>query len=96
VILEKACHFIPPIGLLPRGVSNQLQLNPVDYPIEIRLFGRADISPLQEEEDIRALRTLAEQVKAIFRPLPEDDRVRDDWDEETMVLRLPIDPIGPI
>jgi multidrug efflux pump subunit AcrB len=69
----------------------QLQLNPVDYPIEIRLFGRADISPLQEEEDIHTLRTLAEQVKAIFRPLPEVDRVRDDWDEETLVLRLQID-----
>jgi multidrug efflux pump subunit AcrB len=70
----------------------QLQLNPVDYPIEIRLFGRADINPLQGQEDIRTLRTLAEQVKDILRSIPEATRIRDDWDEETLVVRLRIDP----
>jgi multidrug efflux pump subunit AcrB len=104
LIIEVTDKYDTPIlaGTLQRAFSEtvagaridfrQLQLNAVDHPIEIRLFGRADISPLQEEEDIHALRTLAEQVKAIFRPLPEVDRVRDDWDEEALVLRLQIDP----
>jgi multidrug efflux pump subunit AcrB len=69
----------------------QLQLNPVDYPIEIRLFGRADVSPLQSQEDIRTLRRLAAQVKDILRSIPDVSRVRDDWDEESLLVRLQVD-----
>ena len=69
----------------------QLQTNPVDMPLEIRLFGRADIGSRQGEE-LRILRQLAEQVKDIFRTIPAAARIRDDWDEEGFVVRLQIDP----
>jgi multidrug efflux pump subunit AcrB len=69
----------------------QLQTNPVDMPLEIRLFGRADIGSRQGEE-LRILRQLAEQVKDIFRAIPAAARIRDDWDEEGFVVRLQIDP----
>ena len=36
----------------------QLQTNPVDYPVELRVTGFADISALEEEKDIRTLRSI--------------------------------------
>jgi multidrug efflux pump len=103
LIIEVSDKYDTPalVGPLQRAFSEQvpgarmdfrqLQLNPVEYPIEIRLFGRADVSPLQSQEDIRTLRRLAVQVKDILRSMPNVSRIRDDWDEETLVVRLQID-----
>jgi multidrug efflux pump subunit AcrB len=70
----------------------QLQINPVSNPIEIEISGRADISSLQQAEDIRTLRVLSGQVKDIFRSIPKALIVFDDWDEESFVTKLEVDP----
>jgi len=41
--------------------------------------------------DIPTLRREAEKLKAIFRSIPTAARVRDDWGDESVVLRLGID-----
>ena len=72
----------------------QLQLNPVDYPIQIHISGRSDISSeyVKEAEDIGTLRRLAGELKDILRKVPETGSVRDDWFEESFRVRLDIDP----
>jgi len=70
----------------------QLQTNPVEMPIAIRISGRNDISPTEEKEDIRTLRALAEQVKNIFRTIPEATRIHDDWGSDSFVVKLRVDP----
>jgi multidrug efflux pump subunit AcrB len=53
----------------------------IDAPVEVRLSG----------QDIGALRALAEEVKEIFRAIPEADRVRDDWGAESFVANLQVE-----
>jgi multidrug efflux pump subunit AcrB len=54
----------------------------VGLPVQIRLSG----------EDAATLRAQAEQVKAIFRALPNTTRVRDDWGDESFTVKLRTDP----
>jgi multidrug efflux pump subunit AcrB len=72
----------------------QLQLNPVDYPVQIHISGRSDISTdlVSEAENIRTLRRLAEELKDILRKVPETMSVRDDWFEDSFRVRLEVDP----
>ncbi|MEW6144089.1 MAG: efflux RND transporter permease subunit [Thermodesulfobacteriota bacterium] len=72
----------------------QLQLNPVDYPIQIHISGRSDISSeyVSEAEDIGTLRRLSEELKGILRKVPETMSVRDDWFEDSFRVRLDVDP----
>ncbi|MCP4626712.1 MAG: efflux RND transporter permease subunit [bacterium] len=70
----------------------QLQTNPVDVPIAIRISGRADISSMTEKEDNRTLRALAEQVKNIFRSIPEAAHIHDDWGSDSLIVKLLVDP----
>ncbi len=70
----------------------QLQTNPVDYPIEIRVSAQADVDASQEAVDIRTLRGLAHQVEDLLRAIPTASRVRNDWDEESLTVKLAIDP----
>ncbi|MEM7009492.1 MAG: efflux RND transporter permease subunit, partial [Thermodesulfobacteriota bacterium] len=72
----------------------EIQLNAVDYPIEIHLSGRADInSDLEtEEQDIETLRKLGEELKSILREIPETSIVRDDWFEDSFIVKLEVDP----
>jgi multidrug efflux pump subunit AcrB len=53
----------------------------IDAPVEVRISG----------QEIGALRSLAEEVKAIFRAIPEADRVRDDWGAESFVANLKVE-----
>ncbi len=53
----------------------------IDAPVEVRISG----------QDMRELRSLAEEVKAIFRTIPEADRVRDDWGAESFVANLRVE-----
>jgi multidrug efflux pump subunit AcrB len=55
---------------------------PVGIPVSIRLSGH----------DIPTLRDLAQELKALFRAIPEADRVRDDWGAESFAVRLKLDP----
>ncbi len=72
----------------------QIQLNAVDYPIQIHLLGKTDInSDLQtEEQNIETLRELGDELKAILREIPETQIVRDDWFEDSFVVKLDVDP----
>lgn len=70
----------------------QLLTNPIDYPIEIRLSSTADVGALQEDSDNKTLRQLAGKVADILRSVPEADRIRDEWAEESSQLRLKINP----
>ncbi len=70
----------------------QLLTNPVDYPIEVRVSSTADVNPAQEEQDIRTLRRLASQVEGILRSDPLAERVRNEWGEENLEMKLKIDP----
>lgn len=69
----------------------QLQTNPVEAPIEVRLATRTDIGSADGESQIRTLRDLAHQAQAILRTAPHAARVRDDWGEESLVVRMQID-----
>ncbi|MBL8191074.1 MAG: efflux RND transporter permease subunit, partial [Acidobacteria bacterium] len=53
----------------------------IDAPVEVRISG----------QDLTTLRNLAEQVKEIFRAIPEADRVRDDWGAESFVANLQVE-----
>jgi multidrug efflux pump subunit AcrB len=70
----------------------QLQTNPVEYPVEIRISSQADVKAGQEEEDIRILRRLAGQLENIFSSIPTAARVHDDWEAESSRINLKIDP----
>lgn len=69
----------------------QLQTNPVEHPIEIHVSGRADVNPLREDDDIRTLRALSEDLKRVLRGSPKVLRVRDDWDDDAFVAHLEVD-----
>jgi len=70
----------------------QLQTNPVDYPVELRVTGLADVSALEEEADIARLRSIASQVAAILREASQSARVRDDWGQDGFEVTLKVDP----
>lgn len=69
----------------------QLQTNPVEVPIAIRLSGRSVINPLMEKQDINTLRSLSRQVVDIIKSVPEAARVHDDWGPESFVVKLEVD-----
>jgi multidrug efflux pump subunit AcrB len=53
----------------------------IDAPVEVRISG----------QDMAALRALAEEVKGVFRTIPEADRIRDDWGAESFVANLQVE-----
>jgi multidrug efflux pump subunit AcrB len=70
----------------------QLQTNPVEYPVAVRLYGRATVETAQEAQDIQTLRRLAREVRSILDSVPLSTRVRNDWGEESFTTRLDVDP----
>ncbi len=70
----------------------QLQTNPINYPVEIRISSEADLASPRSAEDLQTLRRLAGQVEDIFRSVPLATRVSDDWDAESSRVALKIDP----
>ncbi len=55
---------------------------PVGIPVSIRVSGN----------DIPALRREADRLKQVLRSIPIAERVRDDWGEDTLAVRLKVDP----
>jgi len=53
----------------------------IESPVETRISGL----------DMRELRRLAEEVKEIYRAVPEADRIRDDWGAESFVANLQVE-----
>jgi multidrug efflux pump subunit AcrB len=70
----------------------QLQTNPLDYPIEIRLSSTADVSAAAEDADNRTLLRLAGQVEDIFRSIPLAERTYNEWGDPNTQLELSVDP----
>ncbi|HTV57449.1 MAG TPA: efflux RND transporter permease subunit [Verrucomicrobiae bacterium] len=75
-----------------RADVRQLQSNPVDYPVELRVTGQVDTSPLEEPKDIRTLRAIASQVEDILRSIPTATRVYNDWSGDSFEVSLKVDP----
>ncbi len=72
--------------------ARQLLTNPVDYPIEIRVSSTADVDARQEDEDVRNLRRIADQVEEILRSSPLADRTRNEWGDDNTLVELTVDP----
>jgi multidrug efflux pump subunit AcrB len=73
------------MGSIPGARIDVRQLDtgvPIKSPVSIRLSG----------EDDRTLRDLADQVKEIFRAIPEAERIRDNWGTKNLVARVKIYP----
>jgi len=70
----------------------QLQTNPVPYPVEIRLAGRAGSDVAERAANVATLRALAAEVRGILAASPIATRVRDDWGGDTFVARYRVDP----
>ena len=67
----------------------QLQTNPILYPVEIHVFGQADLDPSAEEAEISTLREVTNRIKDIL-TTSGAMRVRTDWMEESPDVQLPI------
>jgi multidrug efflux pump subunit AcrB len=72
--------------------ARQLQTNPVDMPIQVIISSQMDVAATDEAQDIRTLRSLANQAEAILRSSPFTARVRTDWNVESSGIKLEIDP----
>lgn len=77
--LQRALDAVPGARIDVRQLETS---QPIGVPVQIRIAG----------EDERLLRKYAEDVKAIFRALPEAARVRDNWGAETFTVKLQVDP----
>jgi len=70
----------------------QLQTNPVDNPVEVMVTSQADIGEDGERADNEMLRALARQVKQVLNEVPKAMNVHDDWGQESVAVRLDVDP----
>jgi multidrug efflux pump subunit AcrB len=66
----------------------QLQENPVEYPVEIRVSSRTDVSAEQEATDIQNLREVSSKVEDILRASPHASNVRIDWQDVQPMVAL--------
>ena len=71
---------------------HQLQTNPVEFPVEVRISGTSDSNPADEPADIRTLRGIADRVAAALRKTPGALVVQDDWFADRPDVKLQIDP----
>jgi multidrug efflux pump subunit AcrB len=70
----------------------QLQTNPINYPVEIRVVSQADVSSTRSAQDIAEMRKIASQVENIMRSAMEARRVRNEWEKDSFQVTLNIDP----
>ena len=72
----------------------QLQTNPINYPVEIRVVSEADVSsnPERSAHDIATLRRITSQVEEIVRSAPEARRVRNEWMKDSFQVTLQVNP----
>lgn len=70
----------------------QLQTNPLEFPIDIRISSRADVAPAANAADVTELRSIAAQVEAVLHSVPAAVRIRNDWGDETPQVSLKINP----
>lgn len=73
-------------------IVHQLQTNPVEFPVELRISDASDIDPKDEGKDIEQLRRLAGLAEDILRAIPGVEVVKNDWFAESLTVKLKIDP----
>ncbi len=74
-----------------RADVRQLETNAVGIPIQIRLSTGADSNPQHSQANLAELRRLGERLTTIVRDVPIATGVRDDWGEESFVVKLAVD-----
>jgi multidrug efflux pump subunit AcrB len=72
-------------------IVHQLQINPVEFPVEVRISGVSDIDPKEEPADNRTLRDLAGQVQDILRSIRGVQVAQNDWFAESPEVQLKVD-----
>ena len=72
-------------------VVHQLQTNPVEFPVEVRISGMADVDPQDEAVDNQTLRRLAGEVQDLLRPIAGVQVVQNDWFAESPEVKLKVD-----
>jgi len=75
-----------------RADVRQLETNAVGIPIQIRLSSGLDADPQRSQANLAELRRLGDRVAAGLREVPIASDVRDDWGEESFVVKLAVDP----
>ena len=70
----------------------QLQTNPVNYPVEIRVISDADVGTAGSAKDIRTMRQIAGQVIEALQSAPAAVRVRNEWQSESAQVSLVVNP----
>ena len=70
----------------------QLQTNPLNYPVEIRIASLADVNTKDSSQNIHTLRVIARQVEDILNSSPVARRVRNEWQNESSQVSLSINP----
>ncbi len=70
----------------------QLQTNPINYPVEIRVVSQADVGTKQSAQDIAEMRRIANQVIDIVSSAAEARRPRNEWEKESFQVQLNINP----
>ncbi len=75
-----------------RSDFRQLQTNPLDFPVDIRIASLADVGSAGSAADLAQLRRLTNQVEDILRSTPASARIRSEWQQESAQVTLKIDP----
>src|SRR5262249_37741635 len=70
---------------------HQLETNPVEFPVEVRVATGSDINAAEEGADIENLRVIAGRVRDVLRRTPGTLAAQDDWFVDTPEVRLEID-----
>jgi len=70
----------------------QLQTNPVNYPVEIRVISDADVGTAGSARDIQTMRHIADQVIDVLQSAPAAVRVRNEWQSESAQVSLLVNP----
>jgi multidrug efflux pump subunit AcrB len=70
----------------------QLQTNPVNYPVEIRVVSDADVGTAGSAKDIQTMRHIAAQVIDVLQSAPAAVRVRNEWQSESAQVSLVVNP----
>jgi multidrug efflux pump subunit AcrB len=71
-------------------VVQQLQVNPVEFPVEIRIASTADVDPSDEATDNHHLREIAERVAGVFNKTQGVSVVQIDWLNEAPEVKLQV------
>jgi multidrug efflux pump subunit AcrB len=71
---------------------HQLQTNPVEEPVEVRIYSTSDIDPKDEPADNERLRAIGNQVHDLLHSEPGVQVAYNEWFQESPQVTLRIDP----